>query len=91
MLGPLGVDGATIADIPETSMSADETPRGADWFAAQSASVQRTILGSQVGYDAYASGEVKLADFKGVHHDPVWGKSVYQRSMKQIRAARGGR
>src|SRR5205085_1942585 len=49
---------------------------GSDWFDEQDGSVQRDIIGSDVGYDLYTSGDASLDDFVGHASDPVWGKSI---------------
>lgn len=56
---------------------------GSDWFDDQSEAVQRQILGSNAAYEAYNDG-ASLSDFVGVNHDKDWGKSVYQRSAKEV-------
>lgn len=56
---------------------------GSDWFDDQSEAVQRQILGSNAAYEAYNSG-ASLSDFVGVNHDKDWGKSVYQKSAKEV-------
>lgn len=56
---------------------------GSDWFDDQSEAVQRQILGSNAAYEAYNDG-ASLSDFVGVNHDKDWGKSVYQKSAKEV-------
>ncbi len=58
---------------------------GADWFDEQNADTQQEILGSQVAFELYASGDASLDDFVGTDHDPKYGKSIYQRSAKQVK------
>ena len=56
---------------------------GSDWFDDQSESVQRQILGSNAGYNAYNDG-ASLSNFVGVNNDKDWGSSVYQKSAKEV-------
>lgn len=67
-------------DIPDTRPRFES---GADWFDRQSTAVQRQVLGSKAAYDLYKSG-TPLKDFVGYKHDPDWGRSIYQRSVRQI-------
>src|SRR5450631_2039875 len=85
ILGPLGID---TSSIPDTRV---QIQSGADWFAGQDADTQKTILGSQVAYDLYDSGDASLEDFVGTTDDPTWGASVYQRSAKDVRRLVGAR
>ena len=65
-----------------------ETPpreTGAEWFANQDAATQRAMLGPGK-QQLYAEGKLTLADLVGERHDPTWGKSRYQRSLREIQA-----
>jgi SPP1 gp7 family putative phage head morphogenesis protein len=71
-----------VSDIPDTPSPTD-WQTGADWFAAQPASVQQDILG-KAAYQLYANGEVDLQDFVSVSTDTTWGKSIYQTPVKEL-------
>lgn len=78
ILAPLGID---TSDIPDSSPSYQS---GEDWFNDQDESVQRSVLGSNVAYEAWKSGDVSLKQFIGTNHDPDWGHSIYVKSAKQL-------
>lgn len=63
---------------------------GPEWFARQDAAVQQQIIGSKVGYDGYAAGEVGIEDFVVLNQDDVWGDSYqagsFVNAQKQARA-----
>ena len=66
-----------------------ETPpreTGAEWFANQDAATQRAMLGPGK-HALYAEGKLTLADLVGVKEDARWGRSRYQRSIKDALAA----
>lgn len=73
-----------IQEFVTSTDAVDSVESGSDWFDNQDESVQRDIIGTDVGYDLYASGQATLSDFLGVSHDPTWGRSIYQRSAKEI-------
>ncbi len=77
ILGPLGID---TSDIPDTSVQIES---GSDWFDNQSADTQRAILGP-AKYDAFQNGDFTLDDIVGTNDDPDWGKSIYERSLKDL-------
>jgi hypothetical protein len=56
---------------------------GVDWFYEQDEAVQREVMGTGVAYQMIQSG-VPLEAFVGIDHDLTYGKSVYQKSAKQI-------
>jgi len=62
----------------------DLPQRGVDWFYEQDEAVQREVMGTGVAYQMIQSG-VPLEAFVGIDHDLTYGKSVYQKSAKQIR------
>lgn len=64
----------------ETSIGENGIESGEDWFAAQPLSVWEQVLG-KAGAGAYISGQVKLVDFAGIQKSPIWGNSIYQRSL----------
>lgn len=68
-----------VAGVPDPAI---ET--GAEWLSRQPEDVQRKMLGT--AYDAYRSGGVALRDFVGGRSDPRWGRSVYQRSGRDVLA-----
>jgi SPP1 gp7 family putative phage head morphogenesis protein len=78
ILSPLGID---TSSLDETSI---DLQSGSDWFDEQDEATQRSILGSKAAYDLYSSGDASLSDFVGIHSDPDWGKSIYQKSVKQV-------
>lgn len=62
---------------------------GPQKFAKLEPGFQKQILGSQVAFDAYRRGEVKLLeDFVGIRDSERWGPSRHRRSMKEIVASR---
>lgn len=77
----------TVSEVSGSSIPPPET--GADWLARQPEATQRTMLGS--AYDGYRSGDVALADFVGVRDDPRWGRSLHQRSNREVLTDPGGR
>jgi SPP1 gp7 family putative phage head morphogenesis protein len=64
----------------ETSVGEEGVESGEDWFAAQPLDVWEKVLG-KAGAGAYISGRVKLVDFAGIQKSPIWGNSIYQRSL----------
>jgi hypothetical protein len=72
--------GIDTSDIPETSI---DVPSGASWFADQSETQQRDILGP-AKYNAYKAGDISLADLVGKAHDSQWGASMYEKSLKDL-------
>lgn len=60
-----------------------EFQKGEEWFATQPEIVQRSILGSNVAYDAYQNGQATLLDFVGRQNSPQWGRPYYQLSTKK--------
>lgn len=71
----------------DTSNIPDSSPQyisGKDWFSSQDEDIQRSVLGSNVAYETWKSGDVSLKSFIGIDHDPAWGRSVYVKSVKQL-------
>jgi SPP1 gp7 family putative phage head morphogenesis protein len=66
-----------------------EVDRGATWFRKQPAEVQRDIIGTDAGYKALKSGELKLEDFVGLSRNAQWGDSYHQLSVKRALASEG--
>ncbi len=67
-----------------------ETPpheTGAEWFAKQDEATQREMLGPGK-QKLYAEGKLTLADLVGVKEDAQWGRSRYQRSLRDIQSGR---
>jgi hypothetical protein len=60
----------------------DDRMSGEEWLLTQDAEVQRQAFGSNAAYNAWRTGDAKLADFVGVRHDAVWGDSIYQQSLR---------
>lgn len=59
---------------------------GAEWLSEQPESVQREVLGAK--YKGWADGDFSLSDLVGHRHDPDWGHSIYEKSLKQLTKAR---
>jgi hypothetical protein len=77
ILGPLGID---TSDLEDTS---PDIVDGSDWFANQDESTQRAILGN-AKYEAWSNGDFTLSDVVGYNHDKQWGKSVYEKPLKEL-------
>lgn len=60
--------------------------KGPTWFNRQDADTQKAIIGTDAGYKAFKSGELKLEDFVGLRRDQQWGESFYQLSVKRAKA-----
>jgi hypothetical protein len=58
---------------------------GLDWFNAQDESTQRDMLGPGK-YDAWSNGDFTLQDIVGVRNDPIWGNSIYVKSLAELTA-----
>lgn len=58
---------------------------GREWLARQDKKTQQQVIGSKVGYDAYAKGEVGLEDFIQETQNDQWGPSIQQASVTQAR------
>lgn len=56
---------------------------GQDWFDALSPERQREMMGDSA-YAAYKAGDVTLADFVGTRTDDVFGRQVYEQSLKGV-------
>lgn len=81
ILGDLGID---ASNIPDTRVQVED---GSDWFANQSDAMQLSILGSKAAFDLYKSGDADLSDFVGWNESDDWGRSIYQKSAKQVAKA----
>ena len=81
ILSPLGVD---VSNIPDTTIS---VLSGSEWFDNQDAATQLSVLGSKAAYDLYKSGDADLSDFIGWNESEEWGRSLYQKSVKQLTKA----
>lgn len=55
---------------------------GAEWFARQSADLQRSMLGPG-GYEAYQAG-ASLAAFVRVRHDADWGPVLERKRLSEV-------
>ncbi len=77
----LGSSGIDTSGIEDTSPTFED---GSDAFANFSEEMQRQSLGSNAAYELYSSGQAILQDFVGYNDDPGWGRSIYQKSVKQI-------
>jgi hypothetical protein len=56
---------------------------GPEWFAKQPKAVQQQVIGSTVGYEAYARGEVGIEDFAVLYRDETWGDFYQAASYTQ--------
>lgn len=69
-----------ISGVPEPTEDAET---GDEWFARQDDEKQRTILG--VGkYELYSEGKIELADVVGTKDDARWGRSRYEKPLKEL-------
>lgn len=64
--------------VPETRLDLET---GEDWFARQPEAAQRRTLGPSK-YAAYKDGRLKLADLVQPTVDPVWGRGLRERSLR---------
>lgn len=71
---------------PVSIFSTVQYEDGDAWFARQPEKTQRAMMPSREAFEAYREGDVKLIDFRGIKHDPVWGTSIYQRSGREALA-----
>jgi SPP1 gp7 family putative phage head morphogenesis protein len=78
ILGPLGIDTSGMDDSGNPDMQS-----GLDWFNAQDESTQRDMLGPGK-YDAWTNGDFTLQDIVGVKSDPLWGDSIYVKSIQEL-------
>ncbi len=72
---------------------ADRRPRvrgGTELFLERGEAFQRSVLGTDVAFQAFKSGEVMLVDFVARRADPRWGSMRYARSLRAVRENRGG-
>ena len=76
ILGAIGVDTSNIVD------AAPNIEDGSAWFDNQSEDTQKAILGAK--YDGWSNGDFTLSDIVGHSHDPDWGHSIYEKSLKQL-------
>lgn len=72
-LAPLAVN--TPSGVPET---------GEGWFRRQPEAFQRQRMGT--AYAVYPDGRVGLGDFVGIREHPQWGRSIWQRSQRDVLA-----
>lgn len=63
--------------------------KGSTWFNRQDADTQKAIIGTDAGYKALKSGELKLQDFVGLSRNPLWGDAYHQLSVKRAKAGEG--
>lgn len=57
---------------------------GPEWFARQDAAVQAAMMPSADAYAAFRDGRVQLGDFVGHRESKVWGRSIRQRSGREV-------
>ena len=75
----------TPVPVLRDAPAVDPDTTGAAWFAKQPADVQRAMLGPGK-HALYQQGKLTLADLVGVKEDARWGRSRYQRSLREIQA-----
>jgi hypothetical protein len=66
-----------------------QVDKGVDWFDEQPEDVQREIIGTDAGFQAFKEGKLKLPDFVGLERDAIWGDSYHQLSVKRALAGEG--
>lgn len=76
ILGPLGID---TSDIKETRLNLQS---GSDWLSGQDEATQKAILGPK--YNGWSNGDFSLEDMVGENRSQQWGKSIYERSLKDL-------
>ncbi len=82
--------GAILSDFgieaPEGAVAAGaDIPPADGWLKGQPDHVVQAVLGpGKAGL--YRRGEITLADLVGVQDDPLWGRSIYERPLKAVRA-----
>lgn len=76
ILGAFGVD---TSNTPDTR---PDIQSGEDWLNEQSEATQRAILGNK--YNGWANGDFTLKDLVGHSNDPDWGRSIYEKSLKDL-------
>jgi SPP1 gp7 family putative phage head morphogenesis protein len=74
--------GKAGADLPDTR---PPVRKGTEWFATQSAGVQRAILGP-AKFRAWQAGKITLDDLVARPHNPQWGTMRRERSLREVRA-----
>lgn len=75
--------------VPGIKGQSAPTEPGDKWFALQDAETQRRILGTEAGFEAYKSGELRITDLVGRRESPQWGVSYYHLSLKRALAGQG--
>lgn len=83
LLSNAGIDlsGLDLEDTATTSYQSGE-----DWLTEQPEATQREVLGAK--YQGWKQGDFALSDIVGHQHDPAWGHSIYEKSLKQLVKAR---
>lgn len=76
ILGSLDID---TSMIEETSI---DIQSGSDWLDQQPEAVQKQVLGAK--YDGWSAGDFTLSDIVGTSHDPDWGPSIHEKSLRQL-------
>lgn len=79
---------ATWAELGFSSIGDRPPPEtGQDWFLRQPAAVQRRHLG-HAKYAAFKAGDLDLMELLGERRDSRWGRTVFERSLKEMLGAR---
>lgn len=77
ILEPLGISSA------HTQPTQPELPTGMDWFHKQDPATQKAVLG-EAKYQAWKKGQFQFSDIVAHAHDPQWGKSIREKSLKEL-------
>ena len=56
---------------------------GVEWLKKQDPKTQKSVIGSNIGFEAYKSGILELNDFVGKGNNAVFGDYYYQLSVKK--------
>jgi SPP1 gp7 family putative phage head morphogenesis protein len=73
---------AVLIGVPQPQV---ET--AAEWFERQPNDVKLEMMGPEA-FELYKARKVTLKDFEGERFNPQWGATTYQRSVKEIQAAK---
>jgi hypothetical protein len=69
--------------VPVPLAKGSEHPQtGEEWLRDQAPGLQKSVLGGK--YEAFGNGEFELEAIVGVRHDPQWGTTRFERSLKDV-------
>jgi hypothetical protein len=80
ILGPLGID---ASDIPDTAIDLSYEPMQ-DWFVNQASIDEQIAMLGPAKWQAWMQGDITLGDLVGVRDDGAWGRSIYERSLREL-------